>query len=256
MKPIFYSISVFFILILNPHFGSAHPSESDKVALLKKSPPKLAPPWWILNMKMQATIGKTPGIDVGNLEVIPSSSCWRCFLKSSQAIIPITTSNQEVANSLALVLEDTYDTGGMKIKLEISGPQGPGIAPLPPADITLIEFVEKQITLALKGNPYFVTIHRLPSHMPLAPDLSVEFGTTEIQIHDDNLFDYYGYNTFVAQSLFTEFLKNQFFYNSVTSATTTSPVAALSKSDPHKTLPMKGLYPSLTQEFGSHFNPH
>ena len=251
MKSIFYSISIFFILILNPHFGSAHPSESEKVALLKKSSPRLAPPWWLLNMKLKATIGKTPGVDVGDLEFTPSTSCWRCFLKSTEALIPITTSHQEVANSLALVLEESYETGGVKIKLEILGPQGPGVAPLPPSDITLIEFVQEQITTALKGNPYFVTIHRLPSHIPLAPDLSVEFGTTEIQIHDDNLFDYYGYDTFVAQTLFNEFIKNQFFYNSVTSATTTSPVGGLSKSHRPKLPQKESLYPSLAEEFGS-----
>ena len=255
MKFIPSFISIFILLISSTHFAAAAPS-SFKKKLIEKSSPRLTPPWWLLNMKLKATLGKTPGVDVGDLEINPSSSCWRWFSKSDEAIIPITTSDQEVANSLALVLESSYTTGGMKIKLEISGPQGPGIAPEPShsGEMDLIGFVQEHLKIALNGNPYFVTIHRLPSHLPLTPDLSVEFSTTEIQIHDDNLFDYYGYDTFVAQALFTEALKNQFFDSLVTSATTTSPVSKPFSAPTLKVLPSEslgasleghGIYPSL-----------
>lgn len=229
---------IFYFFLILSHFSFTptsawtHPNSSmAEIPLLE--PPRLAPPWWLLDMKLKASFGKTPGTLVGGIEVLPPQSCWGWLWGTNESTIPITTSTQEAANGLATLLKTQYTAGGMNISLDIRGPEGPGVAHLlPPSGIDVVSYIEGIIHLTLRGNPYFVTVHRLPARLPLVPLLFVEFSTTEIQIHDDNIDDYYGYDTSVAEHIFREFMNSDFFDGLVPTSTTTTPVAGLRATPP------------------------
>ena len=158
---------------------------------------QLSAPWWILYRQMSATIGKTPGV----------------VMKDLQEAAPILYLDLECpdpkrAIALNRILVRQYPMGNITVVVRVirNG------QPLPPDNkaLTPAELIETLKT-ALDGNPLFtdaIVANHHPGPDPIGQVVAV-FDAKVVQFWCDKLDDYYGNMNMVAAEAFTrELLQN------------------------------------------------
>ena len=148
-----------------------------------------SPPWYYYQAVLKATIGADSCFRVSDV-ISPEASATRYQVK-------ITGCSVEKSRALATLLTKSSATEILDVVVLL--PNGNLAKPQSPANS---QEVAKTITLALTGNPYFVTVHVSHSGGLGLSDLFIEFKPEVIQLWSDNISDFYGLSNFVAQSAF------------------------------------------------------
>ncbi len=179
-------------------------SNYDKKDVLAVEDTRLSPPQYILYNKIVSSIGADPTVHIKNI-----------YQKSGVYYIDIYTEDAKKATGLMGVLIDRYDFGGIKVQICVFAPNGERTATNQSADnIEPISATRALIENALIGNPYFVTIKEVPQSPffpPTLGQLAIVFAKQVIQYPSDNISDYYGNSNEVAQNVFQEIMKDNYY---------------------------------------------
>jgi len=162
----------------------------------------ISPPQYTLQRQIKNTIGLNRCISVGEVYQEPGVEEYH---------IDITVCSAKVAGSLGVVIPLEYNFGGIPVAIHIISPDGTELAPcVDEAELGAVTDIRKHFLNVLEDNPLFVKIHRLPSEIPMAPDLMIEVAAEVVQYWNDNLSDYYGNNNEVAAYVFASICKETF----------------------------------------------
>ncbi|MBF0377670.1 MAG: hypothetical protein HQK72_09315 [Desulfamplus sp.] len=165
-----------------------------------------APPYQ-LQRQLLNSVGASSLVDVG--EVVEQSP--------ANYVIDITTSKDDVANSLAVVLLRRWVFGNETLVIRVFRPNGTQVTSpkLNPWGISSADAIEKHFQIALKKNPFFVTTYN--EQLPYSDTniCWVEVAKEVIQFFNDDISDYYGNTNLLARDVFVELFKNTFFSGTV-----------------------------------------
>lgn len=170
----------------------------------------ISPPQYLIWRELAYSFGADPEIAVK-----PP------FEDSEQWTINIRVLNDSRAPAVAGVLKDSYDLGGIRVKVGVLDEEGNAVSP---PDISSPGFsVEQMIRTALFPNPYFQRVFRIENKPPMVPwgDLAVVFFPQTIEFWNDNLADPFGFVHFVAQDVFADVMREN--YDGLRATFTTTP---------------------------------
>jgi len=179
---------------------TATPSVATKV--------QLSPPWWIVFRQMSATIGKTPGVIVHELQ-------------QQETIMNLDLEVNDRTRAVALnrILVMRYPLGNILLQVRVIC-NGQVVPPdnqaLPPTELI------QTLKTALGGNPLFadaILAIRHPGPDPIGQVVAI-FNATVVQIWIDDLSDYYGNENLVAQAAFAPEILHTYPGGSLLSFTT------------------------------------
>ena len=158
-------------------------------------PANLSPPWYTIGNELQATVGKTPGVKVG--EVVAGAD--------GSYTVTIVTRNHARGVALASVLTANHDLGGVSLKVEVKNPAGQLVAGVIPTSAPRLAQLERQ---AFAGNRLFQSV--VVRQATPVPGSSINvfpvFKQAVVQFYNDNLADLYQNQNMVAAAAFADVL--------------------------------------------------
>jgi hypothetical protein len=159
---------------------------------------KLSPPWYLLQNRVMATIGKDQCVEVDRLELI----------SSEPAIYELDIHQHcedSKARALATLMTQDYGFGGVTVYVRVFDREG-DLVPASPMPVNPKEAAEV-VKLALGTNYYFVQIDFTNDPFKLLPAFYIEFKAEIVQYFADDISDYYSNRNEVVAKAFFEVLQ-------------------------------------------------
>jgi hypothetical protein len=156
----------------------------------------LTPPWYTLRSEMAATVGKTPGVVVGQLVEEADGNFS----------LTVTVRNSVRASKLASVLAATHVFGQLQVQVSVQDTHGHVITPSTPESAHQLASFERT---ALAGNPLLKKVLVQPFFEGGTPVVFPVFAKEVIQFPNDNLADAFQNYNATAAATFTDVLANE-----------------------------------------------
>ena len=171
----------------------AHHPAALASAAISATPATLSPPWETFRSQLAATVGKTPGVKVGQLLERPGGYT-----------VAVTVQGVARGDALATVLTGTKQIGNVGVEVEVQRPNGHRISGITPSSSRELAQIEES---ALDGNPMFKTVV-VRASSPYSSDETVYpvFTRSVVQFYNDDLTDLHGNANQVAAKAFANVL--------------------------------------------------
>lgn len=155
---------------------------------------RLAPPWITIQRQLAATIGRAPGVRVGQPQE-----------QGSTQVIEVTVEDSEVGTGLATILTPQYP--GNTIQVKVLSPAG---QPYPARLVRNNEDLQDVVQEALGSNPLFVETVVASTTPPINPRVWVVFQAEVIQFPNDDISDLFLNFNGVAEDVFAAVLRGDY----------------------------------------------
>jgi hypothetical protein len=163
----------------------------------------LSAPWYTLQRQINATIGDSPYVKVGEVQGA-----------GNRLAIKLKCKDARIAQGLAFTLKPQFSFGGVLVDIIVRGPDGVPVRPPAIPAQTSVTDTRRYLRMALWGNRNIVSITTGSSWMA-GPLVLVETRARVVQFWNDDLSDPNGYVHEVAAEAFdgllADGLKLQFF---------------------------------------------
>ncbi|HEY0014740.1 MAG TPA: hypothetical protein VGC13_00415 [Longimicrobium sp.] len=158
------------------------------------SQPGLAPPWITLQRQLAATIGRAPGVRVGQ----PRE-------QGRTQVIEVTVEDPAAGTGLATILTPQYP--GNTIQVKVLSPAG---QPYPARLVGSNEELQGVVRAALGANPLFVETVIASTTPPIGPRVWVVFQAQVVQFPNDDISDLFLNFNGVAEDVFAAVLRGDY----------------------------------------------
>jgi hypothetical protein len=171
----------------------------------------LSPPWYTVWSMLNGTVGASPCVEVGQVNV-----------DQNPYTLDVTACSNKVASSLAVILKRHWTWGEVQLKIRVFGPTGKEVNPRIQPGPDPVATIRARFETALANNPLFSKI--LENQGFFDPhNFWVEMKKKVIQFYNDDLSDYYGNKNVVAEDAFTDVCLSTFFEGAVVVGWATKP---------------------------------
>jgi hypothetical protein len=175
----------------------------------------LSPPWYTVRSMLNGTVGASPCVEVGQVNV-----------DQNPYTLDVTACSNKVASSLAVILRRHWRFGNVQLKVRVLDPTGKEVKPRIQPGPDPVAAIRARFETALADNPLFSMI--LENQGVLDPhNFWVETKKEVIQFFNDDLSDYYGNKNVVAENAFADVCLSTFFEGSVVVGWATKPDAII-----------------------------
>jgi hypothetical protein len=155
---------------------------------------RLAPPWITLQRQLAATIGRAPGVHVGQPQQ-----------QGRTQVIEVTVDDQGAGTGLATILTPQYP--GDTIQVKVLTPDG---QPYPARTIGNIDELQSVVQQALGSNPLFAEAVIASTTPPIDPRVWAVFKAEVIQFPNDDISDLFLNFNGVAEDVFAVVFRSDY----------------------------------------------
>jgi hypothetical protein len=174
----------------------------------------LSPPWYTVRSLLNGTVGASPCVEVGQVNV-----------DQDPYTLDVTACSKKLASSLAVILRRDWSFGNVHLHVRVLDSTGQEVNPRIQPGPDPVATIKAQFEAALADNPLFSKIIENQSSSQDRNSFWVEIKKEVIQFFNDDLTDYYSNKNAVAENAFRHVCLSTFFKGSVVVGWTTAPDA-------------------------------